>query len=53
MDPFYYPNIDALSDGSQLRIRSAQVEDAATYTCIATNDAGSAERNFNLAVLSA
>ncbi len=37
--------------GRQLRITAAQKEDTGSYTCMATNIAGQARRNFNLHVL--
>ena len=39
-----------LSDGRQLEIFKAEVPDSARYTCIASNEAGVADRDFDLDV---
>ena len=39
------------TDGRRLQITQAQVRDTAKYTCIASNDAGTADRDFDLSVL--
>ena len=38
------------SDGQQLVIQEAVVSDTAVYTCIAVNEAGQAEQNYDLEV---
>ena len=43
--------VTLLSDGRQLEITSAQVTDTARYTCIASNEAGELQRNFDVEVL--
>lgn len=43
--------VTLLSDGRQLEISSAKVTDTARYTCIASNEAGELQRNFDVEVL--
>ena len=43
--------INYLSDGQQLEINYAEVEDTARYTCIASNEAGRSDKDFDLDVL--
>ncbi len=40
-----------LTDGRQLEISRAEVTDTGRYSCIATNEAGVADRDFDLDVL--
>ena len=51
LDPYNIANIRVLGDGAQLEISDARVDDAAAYTCIASNAAGRADRKFQLSVL--
>ena len=51
LDPLGVANMALRGDGSQLVISNSQVDDAATYTCHASNPAGQAQRNFRLDVL--
>ena len=37
-------------DGKELTITAAEIDDTGTYTCIAWNIAGEAEKNFELDV---
>ncbi|XP_060069782.1 hemicentin-1-like [Ylistrum balloti] len=43
-------DIRVTAGGRELYILSADVEDAGSYTCVATNEAGEAEETFNLEV---
>ncbi|XP_034438633.1 hemicentin-1 isoform X1 [Hippoglossus hippoglossus] len=47
---FRKPGLTVLSDGSLLKVDSAQVQDSGRYTCEATNVAGKTEKNYNLNV---
>ncbi|XP_060933914.1 hemicentin-1 [Limanda limanda] len=47
---FRKPGMTVLSDGSLLKVDSAQVQDSGRYTCEATNVAGKTEKNYNLNV---
>ena len=40
-----------LSGGRQLEIHRSEVIDTGRYTCIASNEAGTADRDFDLDVL--
>ena len=40
-----------MSEGRQLEISRAEVTDTARYSCIATNEAGVADKDFDLDVL--
>lgn len=40
-----------LAEGRQLEIVKAEVTDTGRYTCVASNEAGSADRDFHLEVL--
>ena len=40
-----------LADGRQLEVQNAQVADSGRYTCIASNAAGVADKDFDLEVL--
>ena len=45
------PRLRVTADGQQLDILDAELTDAGRYTCIAKNDAGVADRDFDLQVL--
>ena len=45
------PRIRVVADGHQLEIADVEVADTTRYTCIAKNDAGVADRDFDLTVL--
>lgn len=47
----YGGRVRLLSDGRQLQISGALVTDSARFTCITANDAGVADRDFDLDVL--
>nr|XP_054608122.1 hemicentin-1 isoform X2 [Nothobranchius furzeri] len=47
---FRKPGLTVSSDGSSLKVNSAQVQDSGRYTCEATNVAGKTEKNYNLNV---
>lgn len=44
------PNIRFSADGRRLTLRRSKPEDTGTYTCIAFNDVGKTEQDFNLTV---
>ncbi|XP_035996829.1 hemicentin-1 isoform X1 [Fundulus heteroclitus] len=47
---FRKPGLIVSSDGSSLKVDSAQLQDSGRYTCEATNVAGKTEKNYNLIV---
>ncbi|XP_022603168.1 hemicentin-1 [Seriola dumerili] len=47
---FRKPGLTVSTDGSLLKVDSAQVQDSGRYTCEATNVAGKTEKNYNLNV---
>ena len=50
LDVIRYSNIAITANGRQLRIKNARVSDAASYRCVALNDAGEDSVNFDLEV---
>ena len=45
------PRLQVVAEGHQLDISRVEVADTTRYTCIATNDAGVDDRDFDLTVL--
>ena len=45
------PGVTLLQNGRHLQIDSAKVTHTARYTCLASNEAGQLQRNFDLEVL--